>query len=116
MIRLTGLRFLQGITVGARDAQRMPLRYHCASRCTLAAAAPANTDLTANPSSPSVEAVAMFLTLLLSKIRAWLVYRETVRELEQLSDRDLSDLGIGRWRIKETARRGQQADSDVANS
>ena len=46
----------------------------------------------------------MFVTLILSKVRAWLLYRETVSELERLTDRDLLDVGIGRWRIKEIAR------------
>jgi uncharacterized protein YjiS (DUF1127 family) len=46
----------------------------------------------------------MFVTLILSKVRAWLLYRETVSELERLTDRDLLDVGIGRRRIKEIAR------------
>ena len=46
----------------------------------------------------------MFIVLIVSKTRAWLRYRETVRELERLSDRELSDLGIGRGDIKDIAR------------
>lgn len=46
----------------------------------------------------------MFVTLILSKARPWLLYRQTVSELERLTDRDLSDVGIGRRRIKEIAR------------
>jgi uncharacterized protein YjiS (DUF1127 family) len=46
----------------------------------------------------------MFITLILSKARQWLVYRETIHELESLTDQALSDLGIDRGRIKEIAR------------
>ena len=46
----------------------------------------------------------MFITLVLTKVSAWLLYRETVRELERLTDRELSDLGIGRLHIREIAR------------
>jgi uncharacterized protein YjiS (DUF1127 family) len=46
----------------------------------------------------------MFVTYLLSQIRSYLRYRETVRELSQFSDRELDDLGIGRWDIDTVAR------------
>ena len=39
----------------------------------------------------------MFVTYILSQIRAYLRYRETVRELSQLGDRELNDLGIVRY-------------------
>jgi uncharacterized protein YjiS (DUF1127 family) len=42
----------------------------------------------------------MLISVVLSKIRAWLIFRNTVRELESLNDRDLSDLGISRSDIK----------------
>jgi uncharacterized protein YjiS (DUF1127 family) len=32
-------------------------------------------------------------------------YRETVRELSRLSDRELDDIGIGRWEIRPLAER-----------
>ena len=32
-------------------------------------------------------------------------YRETVRELSRLSDRELDDVGIGRWEIRPLAER-----------
>ena len=38
----------------------------------------------------------MFVTYILSQIRAYLRYRETARELSQLDDRELGDLGIVR--------------------
>ena len=41
----------------------------------------------------------MFLTTLLANIRSWLRYRETVRELSRLSNRELNDLGIDRSEI-----------------
>jgi uncharacterized protein YjiS (DUF1127 family) len=47
---------------------------------------------------------AMFTTLVLSKIRSYLKYRETVRELSRLSDRELDDLGIARYQIDGIAR------------
>lgn len=46
----------------------------------------------------------MFVTYLLSKIRAYMRYRETVRELSVFSDRELDDLGISRFEIENVAR------------
>ena len=46
----------------------------------------------------------MFVTYLLSRLRAYLRYRETVRELSQLTDRELDDLGISRLQIDSVAR------------
>jgi uncharacterized protein YjiS (DUF1127 family) len=46
----------------------------------------------------------MFVTYILSKIRAYARYRETVRELSQLNDRELDDLGISRFQIASVAR------------
>lgn len=48
----------------------------------------------------------MFVSLVLSKIRAYLRYRETVTELSRLSDRELDDLGINRFEIESVARLG----------
>jgi uncharacterized protein YjiS (DUF1127 family) len=45
----------------------------------------------------------MLTSLVLSKIRAWIIFRNTVRELESLNDKDLSDLGISRSDIKSVA-------------
>jgi uncharacterized protein YjiS (DUF1127 family) len=39
------------------------------------------------------------------KLKAWRRNREAVRELSQLSDHDLSDIGIGRGDIEYVARR-----------
>ena len=39
----------------------------------------------------------MFVTTILAKVREFLRYREPVRELSQLSDRELDDLGITRF-------------------
>jgi len=47
----------------------------------------------------------MFVTYILSKVRAYLRYRETVRELSLLSDRELDDLGISRFQIESIARK-----------
>jgi uncharacterized protein YjiS (DUF1127 family) len=46
----------------------------------------------------------MFVSWILSKIRAYMAYRETVAELSRLSDRELADLGITRFQIDEVAR------------
>ncbi|MGY2050214.1 DUF1127 domain-containing protein [Methylobacterium sp. JK268] len=46
----------------------------------------------------------MFLSFLLSKVRTYLRYRETVVELSRLSDRELDDLGISRSEIQGIAR------------
>jgi uncharacterized protein YjiS (DUF1127 family) len=45
----------------------------------------------------------MLMSLVLRKVQRWLTYRETIRELESLSDRELSDLGIGRTDIRDIA-------------
>jgi len=45
----------------------------------------------------------MILSLILSKISAWVRYRETVAELSRLSDRDLEDVGISRLEIGSVA-------------
>ncbi len=47
----------------------------------------------------------MFVSYLLSKVQAYLRYRETVRELSLLSDRELEDLGIARFDIATVARK-----------
>ena len=46
----------------------------------------------------------MFTSLLLSKIKSYLKFRETVRELSRLSDRELEDIGISRYQIASAAR------------
>jgi uncharacterized protein YjiS (DUF1127 family) len=47
----------------------------------------------------------MLMSLILTKVQAWVTYRDTVRELQCLSDKELSDLGISRSDIKNVARR-----------
>ena len=39
------------------------------------------------------------------KVNAWRRYREAVRELSQLTDRELSDIGIRRGDIEDIVRR-----------
>lgn len=46
----------------------------------------------------------MFIAFITSKIRAFLRYRQVIRELMQLSDRELDDLGISRNDIDAIAR------------
>ncbi|MGL5363146.1 MAG: DUF1127 domain-containing protein [Bosea sp. (in: a-proteobacteria)] len=42
----------------------------------------------------------MIVTMIIAKIRNYLRYRETVRELARLSDRELNDLGVNRSEIE----------------
>jgi uncharacterized protein YjiS (DUF1127 family) len=42
----------------------------------------------------------LLTSFVLSKVRAWFIFRKTVRELECHNDKDLSDLGISRSDIK----------------
>jgi uncharacterized protein YjiS (DUF1127 family) len=46
----------------------------------------------------------MFVSFILAKVQAFFRYRETVRELSLLSDRELTDLGILRFQIDSVAR------------
>jgi len=46
----------------------------------------------------------MLVSWILSKIRAYRSYRETVSELSRLTDRELDDLGISRFEIETVAR------------
>ena len=47
----------------------------------------------------------MFVTYVLSKICAYKLYRQTVSELSELSDRELADLGVARFDIAAVARK-----------
>lgn len=51
----------------------------------------------------------MFTSFILSKIKAYLTYRATIRELSVLSDRELQDIGIDRHEIERVARVGVAA-------
>jgi uncharacterized protein YjiS (DUF1127 family) len=46
----------------------------------------------------------MFVTFILSKIRASWRYHEAFRELSRLSNRELQDIGISRYEIAAIAR------------
>lgn len=46
----------------------------------------------------------MIVSWILSKIRNYLQYRETVAELSRLTDRELEDLGISRYDIESVSR------------
>jgi uncharacterized protein YjiS (DUF1127 family) len=48
----------------------------------------------------------MFLSILISGLRRWLRARETARQLNALSDCELSDIGIARHNIAQVARQG----------
>ncbi len=49
----------------------------------------------------------MFLSTIIAGIHRWLRYRETVRQLSGLADRELNDLGIHRSDIPAIARGGR---------
>ena len=42
---------------------------------------------------------------ILAYLRRWSDVHEIIRELNQLDDQELNDLGIGQWRIAELANR-----------
>jgi uncharacterized protein YjiS (DUF1127 family) len=45
------------------------------------------------------------LKMVSEKLKAWRRYRDALRQLSQLSDHELSDIGIGRGDIEAVARR-----------
>ena len=49
------------------------------------------------------------LKTITEKLNAWLRYREAVKELSQLSDRELSDIGIRRGDIEFIVRQSAAA-------
>lgn len=51
----------------------------------------------------------MFVSYILAKVRSYMRYRDTVRELSMLSDRELDDLGISRFQIDSIARQNAVA-------
>jgi uncharacterized protein YjiS (DUF1127 family) len=51
----------------------------------------------------------MSFRTLREKVKAWHRYRESVRELARLSDRELADLGINRVDIEYVAKHGARA-------
>lgn len=73
--------------------------------CNTTAMRPFKTDQTAR-----LRRIAMLVVNTLAKrLRRWASYRNTVRELSQLSDRDLHDLGIARGEIRFVAKKSSKA-------
>jgi uncharacterized protein YjiS (DUF1127 family) len=66
-------------------------------QCTIDARADIHTNL-------PLKGITMFIAAIVAKIQSYLRYRETVRELSKLSDRELDDLGIVRSNITDIAR------------
>jgi uncharacterized protein YjiS (DUF1127 family) len=56
------------------------------------------------PGKEKIWSWPMIVSWILSRIRNYLRYRETVEELSRLTDRELSDLGISRYDIEAVAR------------
>ena len=50
----------------------------------------------------------MFVTIILRRIAAWMRYRAHLRELGELTDRDLTDIGLSRGNLEHTARMGDE--------
>jgi len=74
-------------------------------RCNTTAMRPFKIDQTAR-----LRRIAMLVVNTLAKrLRRWASYRNTVRELSQLSDRDLHDLGIARGEIRFVAKKSAKA-------
>ncbi len=48
----------------------------------------------------------MWLNSVLTHYRAWQSYRRSLAELRSLDQRELDELGIGRWRLDGLARKG----------
>jgi uncharacterized protein YjiS (DUF1127 family) len=48
----------------------------------------------------------MFIAAIIARFNAWVRYRDTMRQLSRLSDRELDDLGITRSEIGQVARFG----------
>ena len=53
----------------------------------------------------------MTIKSITARLNAWRRYRASVRELSQLSDRELSDLGLNRYDIDGIARRSAESVS-----
>jgi uncharacterized protein YjiS (DUF1127 family) len=51
----------------------------------------------------------MLVTQIIARIRQYLAYRESVRTLSALNDRELSDIGVNRGDIQSIARRSAAA-------
>lgn len=51
----------------------------------------------------------MFITQIISRVRQYLAYRESVRTLSALNDRELADIGVNRGDIQNVARRSAMA-------
>jgi len=51
----------------------------------------------------------MLMSLVLTQVQLWFTYHKTIRELESLSERELSDLGISRADIRHIARQAAQS-------
>jgi uncharacterized protein YjiS (DUF1127 family) len=50
----------------------------------------------------------MFVSMVLRRVHRWMAYRATVRQLDVLGERTLSDLGIDRHDIRDVARQAAQ--------
>lgn len=51
----------------------------------------------------------MIITHLIARLRSWMRYRDSVRALSTLNDRELADIGLTRGQIAEAALRAALA-------
>jgi uncharacterized protein YjiS (DUF1127 family) len=51
----------------------------------------------------------MFISMIISRVRAYLDYRASVRALSGLTDRELADIGVDRGQINSAARNAVSA-------
>jgi uncharacterized protein YjiS (DUF1127 family) len=96
MILLTALRFVRTVWTEARQMQADAMRRN--PHLSGWGWQPAHGSCFHRSNLP------MLMPFVLTKVQAWFTYRETVRELDYLSDKELSDLGISRSDIKEIVR------------
>ena len=79
--------------------------WHChAPRLCLYCSAQEHNETAAISRCTSKGNFTVIITVILSKIRAFMKYRESVRELSYLSDTQLRDIGVERGAIKSVAR------------
>jgi uncharacterized protein YjiS (DUF1127 family) len=65
-----------------------------------------NTKAPRKRASKERKGFTMFVTLILKRINAWRRYRANLRELGQLTDRELEDIGLSRSNLDHAARMG----------
>jgi uncharacterized protein YjiS (DUF1127 family) len=76
----------------------------CAERSHYVALHQDTLSFRAGDSPAKPRNIPMIVTMIIAKFRSYLRYRETMRELARLSDRELDDLGLNRSEIEFVAK------------